>query len=545
MPAGPLAPEPGGGFRVPVQAPKGIADKATAGFAFLIFQTVIVRLVRFGGQFLLAWILLPRDFGLYALAVTLHQFISVLKNAGLRDILVYRERKLYLWVNPAAWMSLSLGLAGGLVMWLVAPAMASMFDRPELANLVYVLAITTVFQSLGQVPIAVLHARMKFVTSGVIEGVNNVALMALTIVFAYMGMGAMSFVVPMLIVAIGRTAYLWWLVRPPVKVSPQFRRWRFLLGDSTRLIGADVARTAIIQCPNLILGKVFASGAVVGYYFYGYQLSIQSLWLFARNLDTVLLPSLSKLQADPGRHARAFFRAAKTLATVGFPISFLQAAMAESGVRLLLSDNFFPVIPYMVVLSIGMAGQLLVQPSMAMLRSQGRFAYFVTITWIQAVVFLGLVLLAALFGSEAVDWTLKTLGGMLNISGVHVRTDSGPLMVALTVAAVSAFFGLVYTYAALRDLENRFWMTLRVVGWPTALSAIATGAGWLTGTLVPGDDRLSHLFRLIVIGTVAFAIYIPTIRVVDPEVSKEVVTRFGGVVSKLMKKLKKRKAASA
>lgn len=492
---------------VPMPRSPGLGDRAMSGFLLMVAQTIGVRIVKIGGQLALGWLLMPDDFGLFAISVTVHQFVSVLKNAGLRDILIQRHRRGRKWVNPAAWMSGALGLGGGLVLLVSAPLLAWFFERPEVIPLILILALTTPIQSLGSVPMALLHAELRFKTAAMLEFVNNSGLIVLTVLFAWMGLGAISFVLPMLIAAVARTAYVWWLIRPAVQWNPQFRRWRYLVGDSTRLVGADVARTVVLQGDYIVLGRFFPGSASIGHYFYAFQFSIQSLGLFARNLDLVLLPALSKLQGDMQRHNRAFLRAIKTMAVAGVPICFLQAGIAEPAVRLLLPDRFHASIPYMVILSLGMAGQLIIGPSTSMLRSQGRFSEYSRLCWVHAVVFIAAVILGAALG--------------------------GVIWAAVAVASVATVFGFVYVRAAIGAIEGRSLEALGVFAWPVSLGAFACGVGWLVSTTLPGETALGGVARIAVICLVALVIYAPLIRIAEPEASKEITTRTRGLLGRL------------
>lgn len=499
----------------------GLSDLAASAFVVLAFQTVLVRLVRFGGQLVLAWLLMPEDFGLFALAASLHQFISVLKNAGLRDILIQRESKLHVWANAAFWMSLALGATGMGIMLVAAPIMGWFFEMPDLPLLVQILAVTTLLQSLGQVPSAMLYAQLRFNLAATVEAINSMGLMVLTALFAWMGMGPMSFVLPFLIITVLRNAYLWALLKPRVRLDPQLRRWRYMMGDSARLIGADIAKTAVIQLPTMILGRLYPGSAIVGHYFYGYQLSIQSAWLFARNLDTVLMPSLSKLRLDAERHQKAFIRAVRMISTVGIPLSFLQAAAADPAVRLVLPEKFYPAIPYMVVLSIGMAAQIAVQPASAMLRSQGRFGAFAWISWIQAILILSLVSLAAWLGS--------------------------PLIAAATIAALISVFGFVHIWVALWGLDRPMRTALGVFIWPTLIGGGAAGLGWYAAELITIEGHLGEVVRLAVTGVVMLGVYVPLIRIAEPETTRELVNRIKPLIGRFVGKLPigRRKALAA
>ena len=83
-----------------------------------------------------------------------------------------------------------------------------------------------------------------------------------------------------------------------------------------------------------ILGHVYNTeaglAAVVGIYFFAYNLCIQTTQFITSNLANVLLPAFSKLQHETERLKRAFLRSTKMLAIVGVFICLLQAAVGLS-----------------------------------------------------------------------------------------------------------------------------------------------------------------------------------------------------------------------
>lgn len=502
MPAG--GPEPGSGddagaVSAPGRGPANLGDRAAVGFVVMVLQTLGVRVIRLGGSLVLAWLLFPDDFALFGLSVTLHQFISVLKNAGLRDILIHRQARMRKWVNPAIWISGALGLAGGLVMVAAAIPLSLFYQREEIVMLVLVLAAATPFQSLMQVPMAMLHAELRFKTAANVESVNNIMLMLLTVYFAWAGLGPASFVLPILVMAITKTAFLWWLIKPKMLPRPQFNRWRYFVGDSTRLIGADIARTISYQADYVVLGRAFPGSAVIGHYFYAFQISSQSVMLFGRNINIVLFPALASINDNPERHHRAFGLAMRMLAIVGIPLCILQAAVAEPAILAALPERFHASIPYVVLLSIGMAPRLMIPPCSAMLRSQGRFSTFARLTW----------------GFAFAVAALATLAAVV----------SDAMGVAAAVSAAFVISGILFVVVTLWGTESPLRRTMRIFTAPAVLSAAAGAVAWLVGRLLPDETVVWNLTRVVVVVVVMAAVYTPSILFFEREATIEIYRR--------------------
>lgn len=484
---------------------RGLADRAAQGFAFFAMQSIGVRVIRFAGNFALAWVLIPDDFTLYMLLLTVSQFVGVLRNAGVRDILVHRQANARRWVNAGAWLSGSVGLVLGITMAATAPLISMFFGRPELAPMIWVMSGSTFLQSLSQAPVGLLQSRMQFRLLATIEGTQSAGMMCLTVYCAFMGMGAMSFVLPLFVGAACRTAAVWYFARPEVSRRPQLRRWRYIIGDSTRLASADVARTITLQGDMIVLGRMFPGMTAVGHYAFGNSISRQSMMMISRNLDFVLFPSLSKIQGDPRRQNAAFMRALRLLALVGVPLCFLQAAVADPLIHALVPERFYGTIPFIVVLSIGMAGRLMISPAESMLRSQGRFSTFSKLNWIFAGVYTGAALVGALLLGKAMG-------------------------VAIMIGVVTALGGIVYVLVALARTESPVRATWRVFAVPVLGATIACGTGWWLSTFIPREGVVLGIAACALVTVITGVIYLPIAWMLERSVCHELFERVTGAL---------------
>jgi O-antigen/teichoic acid export membrane protein len=114
----------------------------------------------------------------------------LIQQAGLREILIQRQGHFNRWANPAFWMSLTLGCMGALIMVMLAPVAAWMYEDWRLLGLVLLLALSTPFAGLDIVPDAKLTSELRFRYLAWVKWLTAVGTMGLSIVFAKMGWGA-------------------------------------------------------------------------------------------------------------------------------------------------------------------------------------------------------------------------------------------------------------------------------------------------------------------------------------------------------------------
>ncbi|MHC4305874.1 MAG: oligosaccharide flippase family protein, partial [Planctomycetota bacterium] len=224
-----LTPSPGPSTR-------GSLTHTTArGFAYMLVQSGGTALINFGGFIILGWLLFEQDFGLYALTMTIAAMAALIERIGINTILVRRYRKYARWANPALWMSLSIGMISGLVMAVAAPLGERFYGAEGLTGLILVVAPSLPLIAVAAVPEARLQAQLRFRLLAAIRFGLLSGMMLLTIIFALLDFGPYSFVIPRPIMQALRLIVLWWVARPPVRWSPQLRRWRHMLTDSAML----------------------------------------------------------------------------------------------------------------------------------------------------------------------------------------------------------------------------------------------------------------------------------------------------------------------
>lgn len=350
-------------------------------------------------------------------------FAAVIRNTGIQQILVQRHKHFRRWANPAFWFELAGSVATVLMLLLLAPAAGAVFHSPALIGLILVIAAAAPLSPWYVVPSAKLMIDMRFRALAVVNIGYNLAAMAISILLAWWGFGAYSFVIPLPAAGLIRAVWLWRLAKPPVRLRPQTRRWKFLVADSGYLMGTGFLGALILQSGNVALG-LFCPKAVVGQFFFAFNLSTQIWQLLAQNLGSVLLPALAKLQEDRPRQVAAFMRASRLLAFVGVPLSLLLAVIAKPVILMVYGSKWLPAVPVLEILAVSMALSLPSSLAYTALQSQGRFRTI----FIFNASFLPGLMAAALVGahlSGAVGVSIGWLAANLFSSPLWVRTFGG------------------------------------------------------------------------------------------------------------------------
>ena len=461
----------------------GLGTHSARALVYFFACSTAAKVIAFLAQLALLYLLGKQDFGIVTLALTITGFIQVMTQNGVQEVLI-RQRTFRLWVVPAFWLSLTLGIVSSTLVVLSAPLAIWMYARtPEVHEQLFyslmILAPAPLAYSLMVVPQAQLQRELRFQTTATINLIYFTLQSALTVVFAALHFGPYSFVWPMTISVIAQLLMFWWWVRPKWAFRPQVRRWKHLLSDSTSILIGEYGRLVVDQSDYILLG-LFTSVPLVGVYTVGYRVAIQALQMIMTNMAGILFPTFMKLADRPQKQLDAFFNVQRILTTIGVSSCLLQAALSEPFAKFAFPNKWDPSIVVMQVLSIGMATRMVGGAASALMKSQGRFRIIRLFYWLHALTQVTLLTLAL------------SLGGQV-------------LAVSLIVGVLAAIAGPLCFYLALRRTGNGWRTVADVMVLPTACGIISVGIAWLLGMLMDKYEY-SHLSQFIVIGVVAVAL---------------------------------------
>lgn len=492
------------------QAKPSLTDTATRGVAWLTGQTFSVKIASLATQIILARLLLREDFGLYGLALTVSHLSRLLERGGIREVLIRRHRSFNQWSNPAVWLALFFGVLGSLSMLVMAPLATRIYnlEQPEeLIKIIGVMALAAPIISMGVVPAAKLQVAMRLRVLAMVTVTSMFLDFGLKIAMAFLGAGALSFAWPMVISSIWRTSLFWYLARPRLKRTPQFRYWKYLLSDGLLVMAAQVFSLLIRQGPTIVLG-IMASPEIVGVFFLAFNLSVQTVVLFGQNLSHALLPALSHVQENRQRQVIAYTRAVRILALFAVPLCVGQAAIAGPVVKTLFRPEWFGTIPLIQILSFGMMACLASWPAVDLLQAQGRFKTRVMIESVSAILFYG-----------------------LSFTGVYLGTRVGAPMTGLAYAVSVYYLSTMplILFPAIGSISGGWQTTWDIFSIPLISSVTSIGAAVLLAEQITNDNQI--LKAITIIG-VSIPIYWFTAQRFTPEVWCDAVGRVSLIVSR-------------
>ena len=480
----------------PAQPAQGLGRAAAMGFVLMSGQSILTRVLSFGSQIVLAHLLTQAQFGLYGLAISIVNYANLSQQVGVREILVSRQKRMHVWANAGFWIAAATGVLSMLLILGAAPIAGWFYGDRTLTWMLVVLGVSQPAYNMTLVQEAKLQSHLRFRYIALCQFVWGALMPLLQLLFALAKFGAYAFVLPRLLAGLVR----WWMFErsEPIVIRRdwQLRRWKYILGPGFTLLLTSLAYTIGPSVPALMLGR-YVSKEATGCFTLAFNLSLQVIMLLSVQIDSVLFPTLGKMEGEPARQRDALLRSSRALTAVMAPICLLPIAAAEPLVLLVFGQKWTPAIEALQIMSIGMLVTGGFIPALSLLQAQRRFKDKLVV---------------------ALLWALVSAAA--SIAGILLVPAQDAVSAAAIGLSIGYFgYGFDNCVSATRPLGGGFRDAVRVIAMPLLVGALATGLAWWASTLVPaahGPRWLWHAERLAVIGAVGGIAYPVLLRVMAP-----------------------------
>lgn len=415
----------------------GLAGDVRRGLAWSTVNSLVLRLGSLVLGIFLARILVPEDFGVYAIALTVQAILMTLADLGMSVDLVRAsdpERR----APTVATLSLISGIVLAGLMTLSAVPVAGLMGAPDAAGVIAALSVTLVIAGAGVVPYAQLQRRFEQRKFFACTAADFVVGTAVTIALVLAGMGPMALAIGRVVAQLTSTTMQFALagLRPVFGFDREVAR--SALGYGLPLASANLLSWALLNIDNVVIARV-AGVASLGLYVLAFNVSSWPINAIGQAIRGVSLAGFAR--ASRSGEDTSLAMALSLTWAVALPVGVLLAALAEPLVVLLYGARWRAAAP--VLAALGLFGALRVVLDLVatylMARGAARPVLYVQIVWFVALI------PAVLLGTH---WM-----GIAGAGWAHVAVGAGVVLPAYCIA-------LHRTGTSPRALVGAFWPPL-------------------------------------------------------------------------------------
>ncbi|MCL5773607.1 MAG: lipopolysaccharide biosynthesis protein [Firmicutes bacterium] len=326
-----------------------IKEKTASGVFWVTISSASVQIINFLTRIILARILLPSDYGIFALGTLVITTLSLVRDMGLSTALVQRKENFKESIDTAFVMSLVMAVFLFLLCAILSPFLSSFFNEKELLPVLRVLSITLLFNPFTLIPFSLMNREMEFKKLFVPEFLSAVTLIVSGIILAKTGHGLWSLVwASVLSAAINLAAcniiYPW---KPSFKFSKN--NAFSLIKYGTSITGVVIIAFIFMQGDNAVVGKILGS-TFLGYYLMGYTFSNLPATGIAGVFNKITIPLFAKFQDYPEDLKRIFLKIFKVNMFIIALVAAIIFIPAEKLTVVLLGKKWLPMVLPMKIL---------------------------------------------------------------------------------------------------------------------------------------------------------------------------------------------------
>jgi lipopolysaccharide exporter len=462
------------------RAPGGAGRQAA--WNYLIFalsksSTLIMTVV-------LARILAPADFGLFALGLLILNLFDYLRDLGVGAALVQRDERWSRLAPTGLTLTAAFGVLLGVTAVALAPLLAAGLGSPELTPLVRVLAIGMVIAAAAAVPNALLRRRLDF-RGRIIPEVSGVLLkVAVAISLAVAGAGVWSLVAGQLAATATTTTLYWWVARPGARFGFDREVAGSLLRFGIPLTSISLLSFVVMNAPTAAIGRELGTDAL-GLYSLAYRLPELLVLNLCVVVGEVLFSALSRIQHDRAALAERFLSAVAAVMAVAAPLGLGIAAVAPDVIVLLYGETYAAAADELAVLALYVVVYAASFHSGDVYKAIGR----------------------------PIILTYLTLGGLVALlPAIWIAAQRSTLAVATTLLCLEFVHFTVRTTIACRVLRlpaRRLLPAYR----PLLAAILMAAVVWTSSLAVPAWPAAARLALLVPLGA---AVYVVLLRLIAP-----------------------------
>jgi len=361
-----------------------LPERAARGAMALFLRSAAVRLFGVAGGVVLARILTPHQFGVYAIAAFCVSFLALFSDVGLGAAIIQQHEE------PTrdelkTVFTLQLLLAGTLVVvgMVVAAPVASAYHLSSAdVWLIRALLFGLLLGAPRTVPAVLLERELRYSRLGTAESVEAAVFQLVAMVAALCGLGVWSFVLATMVRGVVGLVLLLWLSPWRIGLGVDLRVARRLASFGVAYQGQGVLSFVKDSMTPTLLA-VIAGASAVGYVNWAYRVATLPL-LVTSALWQVTFPAFSRARHDKALLARMIERSIRLGAIVMLPMSFSIIALAPQITDYVFTSKWHPALTSVYLFSICMwTGPLLGSTFFSLFYAMGkpRFSLLFTILY--------------------------------------------------------------------------------------------------------------------------------------------------------------------
>lgn len=332
------------GYSTQNSATKGTIWSAIDKFGIVIMQFII--------NLVLARLLTPDDFGLVGMILIIVAVSNILTDGGFGAALIQKHDPDDKDFSTAFYVNIITSIFLYIIIYVVAPIISEFLGSPLLIDILRVISIVIVINSIGLVPKVKLRRAMAFKQIAIANIIAYIISATTAIYLAQQGYGAWGLIAMHIVNAIFSNLFIsiaahWY---PTFTFSIKSLKELFAFGEY--MLISDILSNICFHIQSTLVGKYF-SPYTAGQYTQAKKMEEVACITLPSAMNQVLFPLYSRMQHNTDEIRRLLSLNTKMIAYVIFPLMTILIIVAKPLILFLFGAKWIDSVLYFQVLCVG------------------------------------------------------------------------------------------------------------------------------------------------------------------------------------------------
>ncbi len=334
-----------------------------------------IRISRLLTTIFLSRLLLPEQFGLAAVVLTIYEVVALFTRNGISAKVVQASlEELPVIAMTAYHMTWAVCFALMVLQMLIAWPIARLYNDTGIALPIAAMGIIYLATPLCNIQAALQQREGRLGRFALANAVQVITDNVMTVMLALLGFGMWAIILPKIIVApiwvlFIRNSHAW---RPQAQVSPSpFHGWRDIARFSRRVLGIEMLTTLQANMDNVLVGYFLGMHAL-GLYYFAFNGGLGITLGLINAAGVAVYPHLCDVRQDREALARRFRKTMKTMSMLLMPVILLQALLSPIYVPIIFGERWGEAVPALALICLSALVRPLANVVSQLLKAIGR-----------------------------------------------------------------------------------------------------------------------------------------------------------------------------
>lgn len=371
---------------------QSLKSKTISGLIWRFGERITAQIISFIVSIVLARLLLPEQYGIVAIVTIFINLANVFVTSGLGTSLVQKKDADELDFSTMFWASIILSLILYAIIFNLSPIIAKLYNNELLTMVLRIMGLKLPIAAINSIQQAYVQRKMIFKKFFFSTIIGTIISAFVGIEMALKGCGVWALVGQYLTNSAIDTCVLWITVKWKPNFSFSTKRFKALFSYGWKIMASSFIGTMFDELRGLIIGARYSSEDLA-YNNRGEQIPALLSSNINSTMESVLFSSISKVQDDKIRVKSVVRRLMKISSFIIMPLLFGISAVADSIIKILLTDKWSECVPYLRIVCISQCFGILNTVNLQAIKAIGKSDTTLKLEFVKKPIYLLIILI--------------------------------------------------------------------------------------------------------------------------------------------------------